>query len=204
MSVGFRTPDVCAGNLLLWTLTRLTVLVTIRLEVNALRIIGPPTIEKMEQAQSKVVAQFQAPTLFVLDMLPALWGAGIEHCIDPVGMIAQSIKETNVGRFTGQVKPQFYNTAGIKIRHQELFPGVTDGDRPLAHCMFPNWQVGARAHAQHLRAYTGWPVAGDIVDPRYQFVSGPPAQNWAELGGRWAPGATYGVEIELIMQKLIG
>ena len=139
---------------------------------------------------------------FAAEMVPQLWAAGLEYGVDPVGMVAQSGKETNWGNYTGQVLPQFYNTAGIKIRHQSLFPGITDGDRPLAHQMFPNWAVGAMAHAQHLRAYAGKPVIGLVVDPRYSLVGPPFVETWEGLGGRWAPSVTYGTEIEEIMERL--
>jgi hypothetical protein len=138
------------------------------------------------------------------EMLPELWAAALPYGIDPVGMVAQSGKETGWGTFTGSVSPRFYNTAGIKIRHQDLFPGITDGDRPLAHQMFPNWRVGAVAHAQHLVAYTGGTVAGMVVDPRYNLVPAPRVETWAELGGRWAPSPTYGREVEEIMGRLGG
>ena len=54
---------------------------------------------------------------FTQEMFPALWDAALRYGIDPVGLVAQSYKETGKGNFGGQVKPQFYNTAGIKIRH---------------------------------------------------------------------------------------
>lgn len=143
-------------------------------------------------------------TLFRMQMLPELWDAAVEYGVDPVGMVAQSGKETGWGTYTGQVIDRFYNTAGIKVRHQDLFPGITDDDKPLAHQMFPNWRVGATAHAQHLVAYAGGSVSGLIVDPRYTLVGPPFVATWAELGGRWAPSTTYGLEIEAIMRILSG
>jgi N-acetylmuramoyl-L-alanine amidase len=94
---------------------------------------------------------------------------------------------------------------GIKIRNPDLFPGVTDDDRPLAHQMFANWEAGAAAQAQHVRAYAGCPVTGElIVDPRYVWVIGKHTLiEWSQLGGKWAPSPTYGTEIEQLMQKLI-
>jgi hypothetical protein len=127
--------------------------------------------------------------------------------IDPVGVVAQSHKETGGGKFGGKARPEFYNTCGLKIRHQPLFPGVTDGDNPLAHAMFASWQVGAVAHVQHLRAYAGWPVPDTdlVVDPRYVFVIGRYAcEDFAELGGKWAPSASYGTELETVARQLQG
>ncbi len=70
--------------------------------------------------------------------------------------------------------------------------------------MFPNWEVGAAAQAQHVRAYAGLPVTGElIVDPRYVWVIGRfSLTEWSDLGGRWAPSPTYGIEIENLMQQL--
>lgn len=121
----------------------------------------------------------------------------------PSGSSRKAIRKP-AGHFGGKVKPEFYNAAGIKVRHPNLFPGITDDDLPLAHQLFPNWEVGAFAHAQHVCAYASKPIAGElVVDPRYTLVK--PNLNlkhWAELGGRWAPSGTYGVEIEQIIQEL--
>jgi hypothetical protein len=142
--------------------------------------------------------------LFRNVMFPELWAAAEEYGIDPVGMVAQSIKETGGGTFGGRVKPWFYNTAGIKVRHvvdvMHLVP-TEDGDHALVHQMFPNWRVGAVAHAQRLRDYCLAPFDGLVVDPRHGFGSRG-ITTWAELGGRWAPSPTYGTEIEAMMIRL--
>ena len=168
-----------------------------------MRIIGPPSATR-ERVLSQVQARTGVHARFINDMFFPLWAAALEYGIDPVGVIAQSGKETAWGNFTGNVKPEFYNTGGIKIRHQALYPGTTDGDRPLAHQMFPNWAVGADAHVQHLRAYAGWPVNDRLItDPRYQYVNPTlKLENWEELGGKWAPSATYGVELAAIAKSL--
>lgn len=167
-----------------------------------MRIIGPASASR-ETVLSRIAITPNVHTRFINDMFPSIWAAGLMYGIDPVGMVAQSAKETGWGRFTGNVKPEFFNTAGIKIRYQTLFPGVTDGDRPLAHAMFPNWEVGAVAHAQHLRAYTGWPVDDLIVDPRYVYVNPTlKLENFEDLGGRWAPSTQYGVELVALARTL--
>jgi N-acetylmuramoyl-L-alanine amidase len=164
------------------------------------RIIGPPT-----GVRADVCTRLQAlgaTTLFTEQMLPPLWNAAINHVLDPVGVVAQSYKETGGGTFGGRVKPEFFNTCGLKNR-QSLFPGIDDGDNPLAHARFASWEIGAEAHIQHLCAYAGWPVYGLIVDPRYVFVAGKSAlENFEELSGKWAPSATYGQELVAIARKL--
>ena len=168
-----------------------------------MRMIGPPSATKAH-VSSTLTGLVPTP-LFVNEMFPALWDAGLHSCVDPVGLLAQSYKETGGGAFGGKVKPKFYNTAGIKVRHNDLFPGITDDDHPLAHQMFPNWEVGAAAHAQHVRAYAGCPITGELIlDPRYVWVIGKfTLTDWSQLGGKWAPSSTYGVEIEQLMRELI-
>jgi len=138
-------------------------------------------------------------------MFLELWAAAEDYGINPVGMVAQAGKETGWGTYPGRVKSWFHNTAGIKVRHlaevMDLL-GTSDGDHPLCHQQFPNWQVGAIAHAQHLIRYTGGLVDDLIVDPRYWLVSGPAVTTWADLGGRWAPSPTYGTELQDIIGRL--
>lgn len=166
-----------------------------------MNIVGGPSA-----AWDKVISNLPvaASVGFREHMFPALWAAASAHGIDPVGMIAQSGKETGWGTFRGQVRPEFHNTCGLKVSAQQmkLFPGVTDGDNPLAHAMFASWDVGAWAHAQHLCAYAGHPVRGLIVDPRYNLVTKGVAKTWGALGTRWAPSATYGEEIAAMVREL--
>lgn len=163
-----------------------------------MRIIGPPSAD-FDTVYSRLGAASQ---LFLNDMLPALWQAAVDYGIDPVGVVAQSYKETGGGNFGGKVKPGFFNPCGLKVRDQTLSPELA-GDNPLAHAMFPSWEVGAAAQAQHLRAYAGWPVDGLIVDPRYVWVIGKHrCETFEELGGRWAPSASYGTELVVIANRL--
>jgi N-acetylmuramoyl-L-alanine amidase len=170
------------------------------------RIIGPPSVP-VEIVFERMLGM-KVEQRFRDDAVPELWDAAERYRIDPVGLVAQALKETGLGRFGGKVKFEFYNPCGLKTRHPDLFPGVTDGDNPLAHAMFPNWRVGALAHGQHVIAYAGWPelvtdLGDPIVDPRWDYVAGRHRlEDWAELGGKWAPSTTYGVEIEALMRRL--
>lgn len=169
-----------------------------------MRIIGPASARDVDVA-ARVQALPHVHARFVGEMFTPLWTAAKAYGIDPVGVIAQALKETGGGNFTGRVRPEFCNPCGLKIRYQNLFPGITDGDNPLAHAVFPSWAVGATAHCQHLLAYAGGAVDGLIVDPRYVYVAGKHwVENFAELGGKWAPSPTYGVEIEALMKQLQG
>lgn len=171
-----------------------------------MRILGPPPMGVSLLTLQSRLAALGGNSLFVNDMAPALWAAAVKYAIDPVGMTAQAFKESGGGAFKGKVRPEFCNPAGLKLRYPNVVPGVTDGDNPLAHQMFPSWAVGAEAHAQHLRAYTGALLDGHlVVDPRLVFVVGRyRIENFEELGGKWAPSPTYGQEIVAIAAKLIG
>lgn len=167
-----------------------------------MRILGPPSA-------SVEVVKLNLHTLnyhprFEQEMLKPLWEEAVFGGVDPVGVIAQAYKETGGGHYTGKVRPEFYNTCGLKIRHQNLFPGITDGDNPLAHQMFPSWTMGAKAHVQHLCAYAGKPIdTFELVDPRYGYVYGKHwCETFEELGGKWAPAADYGVLVVKLAQTL--
>ena len=179
-----------------------------------MRIIGPPSTKyrKILLTLGAWRRSGRVSDLFVDEMFHELWLTSERYHIDPVGVVAQSIKETGGGKFSGRVPPLFYNTCGLKIRHLGVLGPSTDGDFALAHQMFPNWAVGALAHVQHVCAYAGWmpnEIDLPIVDPRYELVvtangttGRKPMEDWSELGGRWAPSPTYGSEIETIMKDL--
>lgn len=165
-----------------------------------MRIIGPPTAEHPTVRAN--LSRLGANDLFLNDILPAVWQSALHYAVDPVGAVAQSFKETGGGKFGGRVKPQFYNTCGLKIRNLGFDPLASD-DQPFAHQIFPSWEVGAIAHIQHLRAYANCPVGGTVVDPRYWLVVGKHrCLHFADLGTRWAPSAAYGTEIEATAARL--
>lgn len=167
-----------------------------------MRLIGPPSATRSVVA-ANLAAQPGIHPRFVREMFPALWDAAVVNEVDPVGVVAQAFKETGGGNFTGRVRPEHYNTAGIKVRHLGYGGPATMGDEQLAHAAFASWQVGALAHVQHLLAYAGVPVGTLIVDPRYWLVAGKHRlEDFEDLGGRWAPSASYGTEIVAIARRL--
>ncbi len=169
-----------------------------------MNIIGPPSAS-LEVVQRKLREQNRS-VLFTNEIVPALFKEGLRYGVDPVVMIAQCAKETGWGSFPGKVKPWFNNTAGIKVHptEQALYPGVTDGDNPLAHQRFASWTMGARAQAQHLRRYAGMPVPDDeVVYPRHWVVQLYRLKTVFDLSGRWAPSPSYGSEIAAIARTLI-
>jgi N-acetylmuramoyl-L-alanine amidase len=166
-----------------------------------MKILGPATADRVT-VEANLPAN--AHPRFGAAMLPALWDAATHYGIDPIGIVAQAWKETGGGNYTGRVKPEHYNTCGLKVRHLGYGGPATTGDEQLAHAAFANWTIGAHAHAQHLLAYCGGQVAGLIVDPRYTVVSPPYVTDWEQLGGRWAPSSTYGTEIVTLARRLQG
>ncbi|WP_394217526.1 N-acetylmuramoyl-L-alanine amidase [Halobacillus trueperi] len=103
---------------------------------------------------------------------------------------AQALNETNYFRFTGDVRADQNNYAGI---------GATGGGERGA--TFETPEEGVHAHIQHLYAYASKdpiPAGLEKVDPRFDLVTRGIAPTWTRLNGRWAvPGDTYG---QLILQ----
>lgn len=166
------------------------------------KLFGPPSASW--DVVDENLALRGVADLFRDEIAPLVWAAATAYHIDPVGAVAQSLKETGAGKFGGAIDARWLNTCGLKVRTPGIHPELS-GDKPLAHAMFPSWQTGAIAQAQHIRAYGGWPIPpGDVlVDPRYIWVIGKhKCTDWSNLGGKWAPSATYGVQIEQIMTEL--
>jgi N-acetylmuramoyl-L-alanine amidase len=109
---------------------------------------------------------------------------------------AQALKETDYFRFTGVVKPEQNNYAGI---------GATGPDNPGASFKTP--EEGVLAHLQHLYAYASiqpFPNEYPQVDPRFNLVKRGSATTWTALNGKWAvPGTTYGQSILGLYEKMI-
>jgi N-acetylmuramoyl-L-alanine amidase len=126
-----------------------------------------------------------------VNIAPVYWEYGEKTSIRPEVLYCQSAKETAFGKYTGVVKPDQNNWAGIKTRD-------ASGDRPEDHESFPTPEDGVRAHFNHICAYVGLNPIGE-PHGRYLLVKSLP---WAgsvrhveELGGRWAPAADYGESI---------
>ena len=109
---------------------------------------------------------------------------------------AQAIHETNYFRFTGIVKQNQNNYAGI---------GATGGE--VRGATFATPEEGVLAHIQHLYAYANrkpLPTTYPKVDPRFDLVTRGIAPGWINLNGRWAvPGAQYGQLILKIYEKML-
>lgn len=108
---------------------------------------------------------------------------------------AQAILETDFFRFTGVVKPEQNNFAGI---------GTTGPTEPGA--TFGSPREGVLAQIQHLFAYASKEVLPEkypLVDPRFHLVPRGSAYTWLDLNGRWAvPGESYGQTILNIYERM--
>ncbi len=168
-----------------------------------MKILGAPTVS-LEQLQKKL----NFHELFVTEILPPLYKASLQFGLDPLGVVAQSLKETGFGTFKRAVLPTFFNPCGLKIRDPKL---AGDQESTLAHAQFANWEVGALAHVEHIYAYLQKPIPVGVlnVDPRWVWVfNNPllvkPVVHWRDMGGGiWAPSPTYGAEIEALAETLL-
>lgn len=116
-------------------------------------------------------------------------------------VMCQAIKETGTWNYGGDVVPEQNNFCGL---------GTTGGG--VKGEFFPTPRIGARAHVQHLLAYTSKRLPREeIVDPRYELIKKWRPQifgqltHWTQLNGVWAvPGNHYGEDIlTLWMQSQI-
>lgn len=109
---------------------------------------------------------------------------------------AQAMHETDYLRFTGVVKPEQNNFAGI---------GATGPDNPGASFATP--REGVLAHLQHLYAYAtneNLPKEYPLIDPRFNLVNRGSAATWVDLNGKWAvPGDNYGQSILGLYEKMV-
>ena len=123
----------------------------------------------------------------------------------------QAAKETGYGRFGGVLDESFHNTCGLKV------PSGGDDYDPNAHKRFDNWEQGIIAHLDHLALYAGakgypktvyvesWKAESlsinETYDPRHIGWFGTTsgilgkATNAIDLGNKWAPSSSYGVDL---------
>lgn len=144
-------------------------------------------------------AKVAKATPWYLLYLSAAWDVGVDEGVDPAVMAAQCAHETGWGTFTGNVKVEMNNPAGLKVRNP---PNTVNPDATENHAWFmvdvsKRPYVGALAQAHHLKLYAGGVVPITTPDPRAPYLW-PGSKNWGtaptveSLGGKWAPSALYG------------
>lgn len=138
---------------------------------------------------------------FVTTLIPLYYEIAPLYDLPAENLVCQSGKETNWGHFTGVVPAGFKNPAGIKTRD-----GGGNND-PEAHMRFPNWRAGVEAHCSHLAKYGGLPEskmpAGHTRSPRLVWITTGSAPTLADLGGKYAPSPTYGIDLEKLVDDLL-
>lgn len=113
---------------------------------------------------------------------------GVNHDI----AFCQMCLETDFLRFSGNIKPQQNNFAGL---------GTVEGGSETA--TFESARIGVRAHIQHLKAYASSdPLSQEVVDPRFRFVTRGVAPIVEQLSGRWSADRNYGAKILAIVRQL--
>ncbi|MGG1575354.1 N-acetylmuramoyl-L-alanine amidase [Fictibacillus sp. NRS-1165] len=109
---------------------------------------------------------------------------------------AQAVHETNYFRFTGIIRKEQNNFAGIGAAGEEN-PGAA----------FKTAEEGVLAHIQHLFAYASTekiPEGYLLADPLFCLVDRGSAVAWTQLNGKWAfPGTLYGQTILSIYTKMV-
>lgn len=109
---------------------------------------------------------------------------------------AQAILETDYFRFTGTVRKEQNNFAGI---------GTTSRTTRGNHFSTP--EEGVHAQIQHLFAYASTEKIPDgfpLIDPRFHLVERGSARAWVDLNGKWAvPGTSYGQTILSIYRRMV-
>lgn len=119
--------------------------------------------------------------------------------VNPAIAYVQAAKETGYGKFGGVLDESYHNPCGLKI---PAGGGDTDKD---AHQRFDSWDEGVQAHMDHLALYagaSGYPKE-DTYDPRHFVTIKGKAKTVNSLGGKWAPSATYGEEVNALYKNLL-
>lgn len=149
------------------------------------------TVKDMQSwAKSK-----NADSLFI-ELAQTFYDVSIKYGIDPAVTYAQSAKETGYMRFGGVLDKSYCNPCGLKTT-----AGGGDKDK-LAHKKFASWEQGITAQVQHLGLYAGEIYKqDDVVDPRHFPEIRGTAPTVEKLGSKWAPSATYGLEIVTLMKQ---
>ncbi len=104
----------------------------------------------------------------------------------------QMCLETNFLHFGDNIRPTQNNFGGL---------AAVGGDSESAS--FGSARIGVRAHVQHLKAYASIePLAQELVDPRFRFVTRGIAPEVDRLSGRWTADLQYGTKITALVRRL--
>lgn len=157
----------------------------------------------LEQAKAWA-RSMKAPAEFV-DLADLYWElAPARGGIDPAIAYVQFAHETGYlyksGKSAAGIDASYHNPCGLKITQG-------GGDyQASAHKRFRDWKEGISAHLDHLALYAG--AAGypkkDTPDPRHFVYLFGTAKTLEQLGAKWAPSPSYGVDLVSKLAKLRG
>lgn len=166
----------------------------------ATNILGPASATL---AQAKAWARSKnAPAEFV-ELADLYWELAPAHGgVDPAIAYVQFGHETGYlyrdGRSAAGIDASYRNPCGLKIT-------AGGGDtQASAHKRFKDWQEGITAHLDHLALYagaSGYPKK-DTPDPRHFAYLHGTAPTVQELGGKWAPSASYGRKLMEYLEEM--
>ena len=172
------------------------------IKVNAATVLDINIVSdtKLTAEQAKKWAKSKGATETFIN-LAELYFKYAESCgnVNPGIAYVQAAKETGYGKFGGVLNESFHNPCGLKTSS-----GGGDKD-PDAHQRFNSWDEGVQAHLDHLALYAGangYPKS-NTYDPRHFVTIKGKAPTVNSLGGKWAPSATYGEEINTLYRNLL-
>jgi len=149
--------------------------------------------------QSKEWAKGKGATDTFIGLADLYWRIAPSVGLDPAVAYCQAAKETGYGKFGGVIDETYHNPCGLKTSE-----GGGNYD-PRAHQRFASWEDGVSAHIDHLALYAGaegYPKQGTLDPRHFPYLRGT-AKTVEQLGGKWAPSATYGEDIVRLMDELI-
>ena len=149
--------------------------------------------------QAKAWAKGKGATDTFVGLADLYWRIAPSVGLDPAVAYCQAAKETGYGKFGGVIDETYHNPCGLKTSE-----GGGNYD-PRAHQRFRTWEDGVSAHIDHLALYAGalgYPKKGTLDPRHFPYLLGT-AKTVEQLGGKWAPSATYGTDIVRLMQELI-
>lgn len=170
-------------------------------------ILGSQTMSKYSIESGLTRLGTVVDPLFLATIFPAVYKAAIRYQVDAIGAVAQAAHETAFGKFPNRIDKRWRNTCGLKKRDFTMVPGYDGpggGDLPLCHETFGSWDIGARAHVQHLVGYAGGFIDIDeLIDPRWDWIDRNvrPAVHFADLD-RWATATGYGAKLEAMIARI--
>ena len=132
------------------------------------------------------------------ELVAAYYEEASKEGVRPDVAFAQAIHETGFFNYGGTVTPDQNNYCGL---------GTTSST--VKGHYFPTAQMGARAHIQHILAYTTDRLPKEeLVDPRYYIAKNAYGNlgidTWNGFNGRWAvPGVGYGEKVMSIFRKIM-